>query len=187
MDFIVEASARHVHLTRADLDTLFGEGYELTPKKMLSQPGQFASEEKVDVIGPKRTLAGVSILGPVRPQTQVELAATDARGIGIAAPVRMSGDLEDTPGCTLIGPKGQITIEEGVIIAKRHLHLIPPSAEKLGVVDGETIRVCCGKPGRKLIFDDVVVRVSAKAGDAMHIDTDEANAAGGPNEGEIVR
>ncbi|MDO5602610.1 MAG: PduL/EutD family phosphate acyltransferase, partial [Oscillospiraceae bacterium] len=96
MDFIVEASARHVHLTRADLDTLFGEGYELTPKKMLSQPGQFASEEKVDVIGPKRTLAGVSILGPVRPQTQVELAATDARGIGIAAPVRMSGDLEDT-------------------------------------------------------------------------------------------
>jgi len=119
---LVETSARHVHVSRKDLDILFGEGYELTPKKDLSQPGQFACEERVDVVGPKKTLAGVSILGPTRPDTQVELSLTDARAIGVAAPIRESGDIAGTGACKLVGPKGEVEITEGVIAAKRHIH-----------------------------------------------------------------
>lgn len=187
MKILVETSARHVHVTKEDLETLFGAGYELTVKKMLSQPGQFASNERVTVVGPKKQLANVSILGPVRSATQVELSLTDARSIGIVAPVRESGDIAGSAGCTLIGPAGEVTITEGVIAAKRHIHMTPESAAEAGVSDKEIVKVATGGNGRKVIFDDVVIRVSDKFSTAMHIDTDESNAAGGPTEGEIVK
>lgn len=186
---LVETSARHVHVTAADLAALFGEGYELTVKKMLSQPGQFASNERVTVVGPKGELANVSILGPVRPATQVELALTDARKIGVAAPVRESGDIAGTPGCKLVGPKGEVTIAEGVIAAKRHIHFTPADAAEAGVTDKQIVSVKIDTNGRSLVFGDVVVRVSEKFAAAMHIDTDESNAAGcaGTVYGEIIR
>ena len=184
---IVETSARHVHVTTEVLEALFGKGYELTVKKELSQPGQFASNERVDVIGPKRELKNVSILGPVRSATQVELALTDARSIGIAAPVRESGDIDGTPGCILRGPAGEVEIKEGVIAAKRHIHVTPEDAEKLGVQDKEIVSVKCGGNDRAIVFGDVVIRVSPKFATYMHIDTDESNAAGGPTEGVIVK
>ena len=133
--FIVETSARHVHLTQEHLEALFGKGATLTHKKDLSQPGQFACEERVTIVGPKRELAGVSILGPVRPATQVELSATDARSIGVDAPIRESGDIAGSGACKIIGSKGEIEISEGVIVAKRHIHLTPADAEELGVKD----------------------------------------------------
>ena len=187
MKILVETSARHVHVTKEDLETLFGKGYELTVKKMLSQPGQYASNERVTVVGPKKELANVSILGPVRSATQVELSLTDARSIGIAAPVRESGDIAGSAGCKLVGPAGEVEITEGVIAAKRHIHMTPADAEAAGVKDKDIVKVSCGGNGRKLVFDDVVIRVSEKFATAMHIDTDESNAAGGPNEGEIIR
>jgi len=175
---LIETSARHIHLSREDLDTLFGEGYELTNKKDLSQPGQFACFERVDVVGPKKTIKGVTILGPVRPATQVELSMTDARSIGITAPVRESGDIAGSAGCKLIGPKGEVEIKEGVIIAKRHIHMTPKDAEEFGLKDKDVVSVKVDTDERSLIFGDVVVRVSDKFSLAMHIDTDEANAAG---------
>ncbi len=175
---LVETSARHIHVSREALDILFGEGYELTPKKDLSQPGQFACEERVTVVGPKKELAGVSILGPVRPETQVELSLTDARSIGISAPVRESGDVAGSAGCKLIGPKGEVDLTEGVIAAKRHIHMTPEDAETFGVKDTQVVKVEIPSNGRTLIFGDVVVRVSPKYALAMHIDTDESNAAG---------
>lgn len=186
---LVETSARHVHVTAADLAVLFGEGYELTVKKMLSQPGQFASNERVTIVGPKGELANVSILGPVRSATQVELALTDARKIGIVAPVRESGDIAGTPGCKLVGPKGEVEITEGVIAAKRHIHFTPADAAEVGVADKQVVSVKVDTDGRSLIFGDVVVRVSEKFAAAMHIDTDESNAAGcaGTVYGEIVQ
>lgn len=187
MSFLVETSARHVHVTQETLEALFGAGYQLTKKKDLSQPGQFASNERVTVVGPKKELANVSILGPVRSADQVELSATDARSIGIAAPVRESGDIAGSGACKLVGPAGEVELSEGVIVAKRHLHITPEDAAAMGVEDKQIIRVACGGEGRKLVFDDVVVRVSAKFATAMHIDTDESNAAGGPKSGEIVR
>ena len=176
---LVETSARHIHLSQADLETLFGAGYELTPKKDLSQPGQFACEERVTVVGPKKELAGVSILGPVRPETQVELSLTDARSIGLSAPVRESGDVAGSSGCKLVGPKGEVELAEGVIAAKRHIHMTPEDAEVFGVKDTQVVQVRVPSSiGRTTIFDDVVVRVSPKYALAMHIDTDESNAAG---------
>ena len=176
---LVETSARHIHLSQADLETLFGAGYELTPKKDLSQPGQFACEERVTVVGPKKELAGVSILGPVRPETQVELSLTDARSIGLSAPVRESGDVVGSSGCKLVGPKGEVELAEGVIAAKRHIHMTPEDAEVFGVKDTQVVQVRVPSSiGRTTIFDDVVVRVSPKYALAMHIDTDESNAAG---------
>lgn len=183
--FMVETSARHVHVTQEHLEILFGKGYELTVKKMLSQPGQYASAERVDVVGPKKTLTGVSILGPVRPATQVELSLTDARSIGVAAPIRESGDIAGTPGCKLVGPCGEVVLTEGVIAAKRHIHLTPETAAEIGVADKQIVKVKTNGQ-RPLIFDDVVVRVSPKFAPAMHIDTDESNAAFGCNEGEII-
>lgn len=177
MKVLVETSARHVHVTREHLDILFGEGYELHPKKYLSQPGQYASEERVDVVGPKRTLTGVSILGPVRKETQVELSLTDARTIGVAAPVRESGDIAGSGSCMLVGPKGQVTLTEGVIAAKRHIHMTKADAADFGVKDKDEVMVKVEDTGRSLIFDDVVVRVSDAYALAMHIDTDESNAA----------
>ena len=175
---LVETSARHVHVTREALNILFGEGYELTVKNMLSQPGQYASAERIDVVGPKKTLSGVSILGPVRPETQVELSLTDARSIGIAAPVRESGQIAGSGACKLVGPKGEVEISEGVIVAKRHIHMTKADAAEFGVVDKQIVSVKVDSADRSLIFGDVVVRVSDSYALAMHIDTDESNAAG---------
>lgn len=174
----VEVSARHIHVTAEALEILFGEGYSLTLKKELSQPGQFAAEERVNIIGPKRELKNVSILGPVRKAVQVEISATDARSIGIAAPVRESGDIAGSPGCKIVGPRGEIDINEGVIVAKRHIHMTPADAGKYGVENGQTVRVEILSDGRSLVFGDTVVRVSENFRLAMHIDTDEGNAAG---------
>ena len=189
MKFIVETSARHVHVTEDDLKTLFGEGHALTKKKDLSQPGQYACEERVTVVGPKKELANVSILGPCRKATQVELSATDARSIGIAAPVRESGDLSGSGACKLVGPCGEIELSEGVIIAKRHIHLTPEDAEKLGVKDKDEVWVRIDTAERSAILGDVVCRVSPSYATAMHIDTDESNAIGSGKDqmGEIVK
>ncbi|MCK7486079.1 MAG: phosphate propanoyltransferase [Bacillus subtilis] len=175
---LVEISARHVHVSPAALETLFGPGYQLTVKKPLSQPGQYAAEERVTVVGPKKEIAGISILGPVRKDTQIELSLTDARSIGILAPVRESGDIKASAPCRILGPKGEITISEGVIIAKRHIHLTPADAEAWGLKDKEKVLVKVDTDGRSLIFGDVVCRVRADFATAMHIDTDEGNAAG---------
>ena len=173
---LVETSARHVHVTQEDLETLFGKGYELHVKKMLSQPGQYASEERVEVVGSKKSLPGVSILGPVRKATQVELSLTDARAIGVSAPVRESGDLEGAGACKLIGPCGEVEVKEGVIAAKRHVHMTKAVAEAFGVKDKDEVMVRIDSNGRSLVFDDVVCRVSDSYALAMHIDTDESNA-----------
>ncbi len=177
-EFIVETSARHVHVTQEALEILFGKGAELTKKKDLSQPGQFASEQRVEVVGPKKSLANVSILGPVRKANQVELSATDARSIGIAAPIRESGDIAGSGACKLVGPAGEIELSEGVIVAKRHIHLTPADAEELGVKDKDVVYVKLDTNGRKAILGDVVCRVSENFSRAMHIDTDESNAIG---------
>ncbi len=174
---LVETSARHLHVTQEVLETLFGKGFELTMKKELSQPGQFATNERVDVVGPKKTIAGVSILGPVRPETQVELSLTDARSIGLVAPIRESGDIAGTVGCKLVGPCGEVELTEGVIAAKRHIHMTPEDAAEMGVVDKQIVSVEVKSNDRTTIFGDVVVRVSPKYALAMHIDTDESNAA----------
>ncbi len=176
MQVLVETSARHMHVTQEVLETLFGAGYELTKKKDLSQPGQFACAERVDVVGPKKTLAGVSILGPVRPETQVELSLTDARSIGVDAPIRESGDIAGTGACKLVGPCGEVEIAEGVIAAKRHIHMTTADAAAMGLVDKQIVSVKVPSDGREVIFGDVVVRVSDKYALAMHIDTDESNA-----------
>lgn len=185
--FIIETSARHVHVTEEHLAVLFGEGHALTPKKELSQPGQFACEERVTIVGPKKELAGVSILGPVRSATQVELSATDARSIGLGIHIRESGDIAGTPGCRIIGPCGEVEISQGVIVAKRHIHMTPADAEKFGVADKQIVAVKAESAVRSCIFEDVVVRVSEKFSLAMHIDTDESNAAFGVKEGSIVK
>lgn len=186
--FIVETSARHIHLTDAQIEALFGPGSALTVKKELSQPGQFVSDQKVTVVGPRKEIAGVSILGPARKEGQVEISLTDARTLGIAAPVRESGDIEGTPGCKLVGPAGEIELERGVIAAKRHIHMTPEDADRLGVADKQIVKVRLDT-ARPLVFDDVVVRVSPKFALAMHIDTDESNAAcAAPGTlGEIVK
>ena len=158
---LVETSARHIHLSQEHVDILFGAGHQLTHKKDLSQPGQFACEERVTVVGPKRELKNVSILGPVRKESQVELSATDARSIGLNASVRESGVLEGSAPCKLVGPAGEVDLEYGVIVAKRHIHITPEDAAAFGVSDKEIVKVKVDSDGRSLIFDDVVVRVSA--------------------------
>lgn len=176
MKLPIALSNRHVHLSQADIEVLFGAGHELTHFKPLSQPGQYACEERVEIVGPKKSIAGVSILGPFRKQTQVELSATDARSIGLGIAVKESGDLAGTPGCKIVGPKGTIEIPEGVIVAKRHIHATVADAKELGVVDKEIVNVKIESNGRSLIFGDVIVRVSDSYALAMHIDTDESNA-----------
>ena len=187
--FIVETSARHAHVTRETLETLFGKGHELTNKKDLSQPGQFACEERVTVVGPKKSIPNVIILGPARPATQVEISLTDARTLGVSAPVRESGDVAGSGACKLVGPCGEVEIAEGVIAAKRHIHITPADAEEFGVSDKEIVSVKIESDGRTTIFGDVVVRVSPKFAAAMHIDTDESNAACAFGEcyGEIIK
>ncbi|MCR5760805.1 MAG: phosphate propanoyltransferase [Sphaerochaetaceae bacterium] len=188
-EFMVETSARHVHVTQETLEKLFGKGYQLTVKKELSQPGQFASNERVTVVGPKRELANVSILGPCRKANQVELSATDARSIGLVAPVRESGDTAGSAACKLVGPAGEVELSEGVIVAKRHIHMTEADAKEFGVSNGQIVDVLvdCGT-GRKTVFGDTVIRVSNSYALAMHIDTDESNAAGcaGAVKGTIV-
>jgi len=189
MKLPIALSNRHLHLSQEHIEILFGRGYELTPSKDLSQPGQYACEERVTIVGPKKELAGVSILGPVRAATQVELSATDARSIGIDAPIRESGDVKGSGACKVIGPCGEIEISEGVIVAKRHIHLTPADAAELNVKDKDIVWVKVDTNGRKAILGDVVVRVSDKFARAMHIDTDESNAIAAPRslEGEIVK
>ena len=180
----VGISNKHLHLSDEHLAILFGEGHELTPFKELVQPGQFAAEEKVDIIGPKSTFNGIRIIGPTRPQSQVEISMTDARTLGIDAPVRESGKLDGTPGVKLVGPAGEIELEEGVIVALRHIHLSPSEAEEAGVKDKDLVDVKTFGT-RPLIFEDVLIR----SGDAhlreFHVDTDEGNAAGIGNGQEI--
>ncbi len=186
---LVETSARHIHLTEEAVEVLYGKGAELTVKKMLSQPGQFATaNDKITLVGPKGTLA-VSVLGPTRKANQVELSYTDARSLGLkAVPVRESGDVAGTPGLKMVGPAGEIEINEGVIIAKRHIHMTPADAEAFGIQDKQIVKVKVASENRTTIFDDVVCRVHPTYALAMHIDTDECNAAGAFGEvyGEVV-
>ena len=187
---LVETSARHVHLTNEHIEVLFGKGATLTHKKDLSQPGQFACQERVTLVGPKKSIENVIILGPARPATQVEVSLTDARTLGVSAPVRESGDIAGSGACKIVGPCGEVEISEGVIAAKRHIHFNVEEAAAAGVEDKQIVSVKVGKEGeRSVIFGDVVVRVSPKYAAAMHIDTDESNAAalGGTVEGEIVK
>ena len=186
---LVETSARHIHLTDEAVKALYGEGAELTVKKMLSQPGQFATaNEKIKLVGPKGEMM-VSVLGPTRKDNQIELSYTDARALGLkGVPVRESGDVAGTPGLKMVGPAGELEVDAGAIIAKRHIHMTPADAEGLGVTNGEVVKVLV-KSERTIIFDDVVVRVSPSYALAMHIDTDECNAAAAFGEiyGEIVK
>ena len=188
MKVMVETSAHHVHVSQAHLEALFGPQASLTNKKDLSQPGQFACAEKVEVVGPKGSMT-MSILGPCRSETQVEISLTDARKLGVTAPIRESGDLEGTPGCTLKGPAGEVVIEKGVIAAKRHIHFNPEQAKEAGVEDKQIVSVQVDYNGRALVFGDVVCRVSPSYALAMHVDTDESNAAALPGtvDGEIIR
>lgn len=185
---LVETSARHIHVSRADLDALFGEGYELTNKKDLSQPGQFACEERVTVAGPKGTF-NVSILGPIRLATQLEISLVDARAMGISAPIRESGDTKGSADVTITGPKGEVLAKESTIVAKRHIHITPDDAKAHNLADKEIVMVKVASPDRSLIFDDVVIRVREDFATAMHIDVDEANAGGlaGVVYGEVIK
>ena len=186
---LVETSARHVHLTNEHIEVLFGKGATLTHKKDLSQPGQFACQERVTLVGPKKSIENVIILGPARPATQVEVSLTDARTLGVSAPVRESGDIAGSGACKIVGPCGEVEISEGVIAAKRHIHFTPEEAAAAGVEDNQIVSVKIDSADRSTIFGDVVVRVSPKFSAAMHIDTDEANAACAFGEcyGEIIK
>lgn len=170
-------SNKHMHLKQADIETLFGAGHKLTPFKDLLQPGQFACEEKVDIVGPKGTLKGVRVLGPDRPETQVEVAITDARTIGIKPVVRESGKLDGTPGCKLVGPAGEVDLEYGVIVALRHVHLSPKQAKEAGVKDKDIVSLKISGE-RETIFNNVLIRATEGHEKEAHLDTDEGNAAG---------
>ena len=185
---IVETSARHIHVTDEQLETLYGKGYKLTVKKELSQPGQFVSNERVRIIGPKGELK-TSILGPTRKAGQVEISLTDARTIGVEAMIRESGDIAGTNGIKVVGPEGEVDMTEGLIAAKRHAHLDPKTADEFGVKNGDIVSIKVDSDGRSLIFGDVVVRVREDFAPAVHLDTDEGNAAGlkGSVEGELIK
>ncbi|MDR7857173.1 phosphate propanoyltransferase [Tissierella sp.] len=180
----IALSNRHIHLSQRDLEILFGEGYELTKKKDLSQPGQYACEEKVDVVGVKNTIKGVRILGPVRSNTQFEISVMDAFTLGVPAIIRNSGDIADTPGAKLVGPKGEVEIKEGLIVAARHIHMHTSDAEEFGVVDKEVVSIKLDGP-RGLVFNNVLIRVHENYALEMHIDIEEGNASGAKN-GDLV-
>ena len=183
MKLPIALSNKHIHLSQADINVLFGQGYELTHKKDLSQPGQFACEEMVEVVGPKGSTK-MRVLGPARPESQVEVSLADARGLGIAVPVRQSGDTEGTPGCKLVGPKGEVEMTKGVIVAARHIHMSLEDAERFGVKDKDVVSVqTTGE--RALLFNNVLVRANAAFALEMHVDLDEGNAAGVKN-GDLV-
>lgn len=187
MHVAVETSAHHIHLCQEHLDILFGYGYQLTPRKYLAQPGQFLTSEELKVIGPRGSMS-MSVIGPLRPYTQVELSMTDTYLLGIHAPIRVSGDIRASGSCMLVGPCGEVDLEEGVIVAQRHLHLTPEDAELLHTVDGESLRVSVKTEKRSLTFEDVYVRVSPDCATCCHIDTDEANAVGltGDGRGRVL-
>ena len=185
---LVEISARHIHLTQQDLEILCGPGSQLEPVRPLSQPGQFVSQVRLTLIGPKRSLENVVVLGPVRKASQVEVSATEARSLGVKPPVRESGDIQGSAPITIRGPEGEITLSEGLILAKRHIHMTPEDALQYGVKDKQIVGVKIKNADRSLIFGDVVVRVRSDFALAMHIDTDEGNAAGlsGDSEGTLI-
>jgi len=180
----IALSNRHVHLSKEDIETLFGEGYELTKMKDLSQPGQYAAEEKIDVVGPKGTLKGVRVLGPARKQSQIEISFTDSFLLGVKPPVRDSGALAGSPGAKLVGPKGEVEISEGIIAAARHIHMHTSDAQEFGVEDKERVKVRLDGE-RGLVFENVLVRVHETYALEMHVDVDEGNAAGARN-GDLV-
>ena len=183
MEFKVKlgVSARHLHVSQKDLEILFGEGAKLTHMKDLGQPGQFASNERVDLVGPKGTFAGIRILGPVRPITQVELSISEARKIGVVAPIRESGDIKGSGKATLVGPKGSIELEEGVIVAARHVHLTVETAEKYGIKDKDLLKIKL-EGDRPTLFEGVIARVSPSFADEIHLDVDEGNASCAEND-----
>lgn len=176
----IALSNRHVHLSTEHIEILFGKGYELKKLKDLSQPGQFACEEKVDLVGPKRTIKGVRVLGPARGNTQVEVSLADGFTLGINPPIRDSGDLDNTPGGKLVGPKGEVELEKGIIAAARHIHMHSDDAIKFGVKDKEKVKIKVDGE-RGLIFDNVLVRVSPSYALEMHVDVDEGNGCGVKN------
>ncbi len=184
---LIEGSARHIHVTVNDLHTLFGEGYKLNYKRELSQPGQYLCEERVRLEGPRGNIDRVSILGPERPATQVEVSFTDARTLGLNPPVRESGDVKGSAPVRLVGPAGSVDLAEGVIVAKRHIHITPEDAQTFGLRDKDVVSVKV-RGERGLVFDEVAVRVSDKFATRMHIDFDEMNAAGLSDEveGEVL-
>lgn len=184
----VGISNKHLHLSDQDLATLFGPGHQLTPYKELVQPGQYAAEEQVDLVGPKGAFKNIRIIGPTRPQTQVEISKTDARALGMDPPVRESGKLAGSPGIKLVGPKGEVMLGEGAIVALRHIHLSPSQAAEAGVNDKDLVDVKT-YGSRPVIFEDVLIRSGSAHFREFHIDTDEANAAGlaNGNEVEIVK
>lgn len=198
-EILVETSARHVHVTQETLEVLFGKGAQLEVRAMLSQPGQFVSKQRINVVGYKldkvtgqkveAVIKNISILGPVRKANQVELSVTDARSIGIAAPIRESGDIAGSGACKLVGPCGEVELSEGVIVAKRHIHMTPKDAEEFGVKNGDVVKLELNTPDRALTFGDVVVRVRDDFALACHIDTDESNAAcaGGTVYGKLIK
>ncbi|MBR3973866.1 MAG: phosphate propanoyltransferase [Oscillospiraceae bacterium] len=171
----LEASGRHVHVTKEQAVTLFGHG--LTPERPLSQPGQFLAKERVSVIGPKGDLRNVAVLGPERKEAQVEISLTDERSLGVQAPVRLSGDVKDSPGCTLVGPNGRVELDRGIIAAQRHIHLTPEDGKRFGVADKQVVKLQTFTD-RPVVFEDVVVRISPDFAAAVHLDYDEANACG---------
>ena len=179
----LEASGRHVHVTKEQALTLFG--HSLTPKRELSQPGQYLANERVKVVGPKGEFDNVAVLGPERKEGQVEISRTDGRTLGIDAPVRLSGKVENTPGVTLMGPCGQVHLQQGVIVAQRHIHMTPEDAKRMGVQDKQVVRLQT-YTGRPVVFDEVVVRVSPDFQTYVHLDYDEANACGFQN-GDLGR
>ena len=184
MKLPIALSNRHIHLSQADIDVLFGQGHELVNFKPLSQPGQYACEEKVDLVGPKGTIKGVRVLGPARPATQVEISLTDGFALGVKAPIKESGDIAGTPGLKLVGPNGEVEISEGTIVAARHIHMNLEDAEKFGVKDKDIVSVRTSGP-RGLVFENVLVRASEKFALEMHVDMEEGNAAGVRN-GDLV-
>lgn len=180
----IALSNRHLHISREHLDILFGTGYELKKLKDLKQPGQYAAEEKVDLVGPKGTIKGVRVLGPVRNKTQIEISFADSFVLGIKPPVRDSGDLVNSPGVKIVGPSGEVEIEEGVIAAARHIHMTPDIAEEWGVKDKDTVNVRTGGV-RSIIFENVLVRVNQEYALEMHVDLEEGNGAGIHNNDEV--
>jgi putative phosphotransacetylase len=186
--FLIETSARHIHLTQGDLEILCGQGFQMTSVRPLSQPGQYVANVRLTLVGPKRSIDNVVVLGPVRPASQVEVSATEARLLGLTPPIRESGDIQGSSPITIVGPKGQIKLNQGCIIAKRHIHMTPDDASSFGVKDKQIVSVKVTNSSRSLVYGDVVVRVRKDFALAMHIDTDEANAAGlnGDTQGVLV-
>ncbi len=184
MKLPIALSNRHLHLSEEDIEALFGKDYSLKKSKDLSQPGQYACEEKVDIEGPKGIIKGVRVLGPARNKTQVEISFADARTLGLKAPIRDSGDINGSPGARLIGPTGEVKIDNGIIIASRHIHMSPEDAKDFGVMDMETVLIET-QGERSVIFKNVLVRVSPSFELEMHVDLEEGNAAGLSN-GDMV-